>query len=511
MGTDRKNINTLKAVGSLASTGISGLDDILGGGFPAERLYLIEGDPGAGKTTLALQFLLEGLKRGEPGLYVTLSETKEELRSVAVSHGWTLDQLNIYELAVAEEKFAPGGHYTFFHPSEVELGETTQSVLAEVERVKPVRVIFDSLSEMRLLARDPLRYRRQILGLKQFFVGRNCTVLLLDDRSAHDSSLQLQSLAHGVIMLEQLSPLYGAERRRLQVVKLRGVKFRGGYHDFAIRRGGLEVFPRLIAAEHPKEEEFDKEIRREQTSTGIGALDKLLGGGLTRGTSTLVMGPAGSGKSAFGVQHLCNAASQGEKGAIFMFDESKATLVERSEGLGQPLAQYMKNGLVIAQQIDPAELAPGEFVQIIRDVVEKDGVKFVVIDSLNGYLNAMPEEKFLVIQLHEVLTYLGQAGIVSILIVAQHGLLGSGINSPVDVSYLADSVLLLRYFELRGEVRKAISVVKKRYGKHETSIREYALSSKGIAVGEPLKQFHGILTGLPSLTEKGGTLDNALE
>jgi circadian clock protein KaiC len=479
-----------------AATGIPGLDDVLNGGFPKTRLYLIEGNPGSGKTTLALQFLLEGLRTGESGLYVTLSETKDELAAVAASHGWSLDGIAIHELAVPEDQMTPGGHYTFFHPSEVELGGTTKTVLAEVERVKPVRVVFDSLSEMRLLARDPLRYRRQILGLKQFFIGRQCTVLLLDDRSAGDGDIQLQSLAHGVVSLEQLSPLYGAERRRLHVVKMRGVKYRGGYHDFTIKSGGLEVYPRLVAAEHPP---GAKPPKREVTSTDIPALDALLAGGLTRGTSTLVMGPAGSGKSAFAVQHVCAAARRGEKSAIFAFDEGLETLYERSAGLGQDLVKHVRDGLVTVHQVDPAEMSPGEFVQTMRDCVDRHGVRYVVIDSLNGYINAMPEERFLVIQLHEVLSFLNQRGVVSILVVAQHGMLGSAMESPVDVSYLADTVLLLRYFEVTGEVRKAISVLKKRYGAHERTIREYSLSSRGIAVSEPLKQFHGVFGGVPQI------------
>ncbi|HYX39574.1 MAG TPA: ATPase domain-containing protein [Oligoflexus sp.] len=489
-----------------AATGIPGLDDILGGGFPKTRVYLVEGDPGSGKTTMALQFLLEGLKQGESGLYVTLSETKDELLAVAESHDWNLDHLAIHELSFPEDKLTPGAYYTFFHPSEVELSGTTKSVLAEVERVKPVRVVFDSLSEMRLLARDPLKYRRQILGLKQFFIGRACTVLLLDDRTAPDGDLQLQSLAHGVVMLEQLSPLYGAERRRLRVIKMRGVKFRGGYHDFTIKKGGLEVYPRLISAEHPKNH---VSVTRESTSTGLKEMDQILGGGLNRGTSTLIMGPAGAGKSALASQYAYAAALRGEKSVIFTFDEGVATLFDRAESLGCELRKHADSGLVNVQQVDPAELSPGEFVHRVREAVQKDNVSVVVIDSLNGYLNSMPEESFLVIQMHELLSFLNQKGVVTILVVAQHGLLGTTMQAPVDVSYLADTVIILRYFEANGFVRKAVSVLKKRYGAHEDSIREYIVSSKGLRVGDPLTGYHGVLTGvpeiLPSLREQSAT------
>jgi circadian clock protein KaiC len=488
----------IPAADTRAATGIPGLDDILGGGFPRTRLYLVEGDPGSGKTTLALQFLLEGIQQGESGLYVTLSETKDELMTVAASHGWSLDKVSIHELALPEEKLTPGGHYTFFHPSEVELGGTTKSILAEVERVKPVRVVFDSLSEMRLLARDPLKYRRQILGLKQFFIGRNCTVLLLDDRTSSDGDLQLQSLAHGVVMLEQLSPLYGAERRRLRVIKMRGVRFRGGYHDFTIERGGLNIFPRLVAAEHPVRHE-QKTYIRSMTSTGVPGLDQLLGGGLTTGTSTLVIGPAGSGKSAFATQHACAAASRGEQTAFFAFDEGTLTLLERSEAIGSKFPDYVAQGLITLKQIDPAERSPGEFVHMVRHAVEKEGARIIVIDSLNGYLNAMPEENFLVIQLHELLSYLNQKGIVTLLIVAQHGMVGTAMQAPVDISYLADTVILLRYYEAFGSVKKAISVVKRRSGGHETTIREYNLSSSGVNVGNPLEHFQGVLTGVPQI------------
>jgi circadian clock protein KaiC len=476
-----------------SATGTLGLDHILGGGFPPNRLYLIEGDPGAGKTTLALCYLLEGAKRGESGLYITLSETKEEIDAVAESHGWDLSALHVVELVASQESLTPDSQYTMYHPSETELGETTKRVLQEVERVKPRRVVFDSLSELRLLAQNPLRYRRQILALKQFFAGRKCTVLLLDDHTAEDSDLQVRSIAHGVLTLEQLSPEYGAERRRLRVVKLRGKAYKGGYHDFTIVRGGLCVFPRLVAADH------HSGFHREKVHSGVGPLDQLLGGGLDRGTSTLVLGPAGSGKSSVAIQYAVAAAQRGDRAALFSFDESRETLLTRCKALGIDLQTQIERGHIAIQQVDPAELSPGEFVHSVRRQVEDHDCRILVIDSLNGYVNAMPQERFLIIQLHELLTYLGQKGVTTIMIVAQHGLMGTSVQSPVDLSYLADSVILTRYFELEGRVKKAISVVKKRSGAHEETIRELSLGQGGIQVGEPLDKLRGILTGVPWL------------
>ena len=470
-----------------AATGIAGLDDILGGGLPRNRLHLIEGDPGVGKTTLALQFLLEGRRRGEPVLYVTLSETKRELIGVAASHGWSLEGLHIYELTAAEN-LSPDAQYTLFHPSEVELGETTRSVLDEVARVEPTRVVFDSLSEMRLLARDPLRYRRQILALKQFFIGRRCTVMLLDDRTRETG---VQSLVTGVVTLEQLAPVYGAERRRLRVSKLRGVKFRGGYHDLVIQTGGVVVFPRIVAAEHRAMPPAG------DLASGVPGLDTLLGGGLSAGTSTLIVGPAGVGKSAVATQYCVAASARGQASAYFVFDETIGTFLARSAGLGFDVSTYLERGTMAVQQVDPAELAPGEFAHTVRETVEQRDVRVVVIDSLNGYLQAMPEEHFLTAQLHELLTFLNQRGVATLLLVAQHGILGPAMVAPVDVSYLADTVILLRYFEARGAVRQAISVVKKRSGAHERTIREFGLEGGRLRIGEPLAGFHGILTGVP--------------
>jgi circadian clock protein KaiC len=480
---------------ALAATGIAGLDDILSGGLTPFRLYLVEGVPGSGKTTLALQFLLEGVRQGEPVLYVSLSESLEELDSVAASHGWTLDGITVRELTPSEDSLKPDDQYTMFHPSEVELSETTKTILADVDRIKPSRVVFDSLSELRLLAGNPLRYRRQILALKQFFSGRRCTVMLLDDMTSADHDLQVQSIAHGVIMLEQLNPDFGAERRRLRVVKFRGVGFRGGYHDYIIRKGGLEVFPRLIASEHRAA------FPPAKLSSGVPDLDQLLGDGIERGTSTLIAGAAGTGKSTVSAQFVCAAAKEGHKAALFVFDENINTLLTRARGLNIDLQPHIDSGLVTIQQIDPAELSPGELTNAIRQAVAR-GVSILVIDSLNGYLNAMPGERYLIIQLHELLTYLGQAGVATILVSAHHGLIGTQMISPVDASYLADAVIVMRYFETGGEVRQAISVLKKRGGAHERSIREFRMHEGKISVGPPLKQFRGILTGVPVIEKE---------
>ncbi|MFN2453146.1 MAG: ATPase domain-containing protein [Pyrinomonadaceae bacterium] len=473
------------------ATGIKGLDDILQGGFPANRVYLVEGEPGAGKTTLALQFLMEGVRLGEVGLYVSLSETKEELEASARSHGWSLDGINIHELVPAADALKPEAQYTIFHPSEIELSETTTAVLGEVERTNPKRVVFDSLSEMRLLAHDALRYRRQVLALKQYFIGRHCTVLLLDDKTSHADDLQLQSIVHGVLSLEHLALEYGAERRRLRVIKLRGSRYRGGYHDFNIETGGVVAFPRLVAAEHRQD------FAKGNATSDVPELDALLGGGLSRGSSTLIIGPAGCGKSTLGAQFASASASRGEKSAVFVFDEIVETFVGRAAGIGTDIEGYIDDGLITLKQIDPAELAPGEFAHKVLRAVDRDGARLVVIDSLNGYLHAMPEERFLTIQMHELLTFLNQRGVVTLLILAQHGFLGT-MATPVDVSYLADTVLLLRYFEAEGAVHRAVSVIKKRSGAHENTIREMKITSEGIRVGEPLTRFRGVLTGVPS-------------
>jgi circadian clock protein KaiC len=485
-----------KSLSSLASTGVEGLDHILKGGLPRNRLYLIEGDPGVGKTTVALQFLLQGIKEGEKCLYVTLSETTEEILGIAKSHDWSLDDLTIHELSAPENNLHQEDQYTVFTPSEVELGDTTKAVLEAFERIQPTRVVFDSLSEMRLLAQSPLRYRRQILALKHFFVGRNCTVIMLDDRTSETRDLQLQSIVHGAILLEKHSPVYGKARRRLEIIKLRSVGFRAGYHDFNIEKGGLIVFPRLIASEHKIE------FGQDTISSGIAELDHLLGGGLDRGTSTLILGPAGAGKSSLVAQYAVAFAKRSEKSIIFTFDEGVGTLIKRAAALDMDLTPYLKTGMIKIQQIDPAEMPPGEFVEQVRKAVSKDQVKMIAIDSLTGYLNAMPEVEFLPIQMHELLSYLSQQGIVTLLTMAQHGLLGQSMSTPVDVSYLADSVVLLRYFEVQGKIKKAISVVKKRSGMHETAIREYKLTTGKILLGDPLEEFSGVLTGVPVYSGK---------
>ena len=473
------------------STGISGLDNILCGGLDPERLYLVEGEPGTGKTTLALQFLLEGVNRGENGLYVTLSESERELRLVAKRHGWTLDKLSLFELVPPEASLDPDKELTLFHPAELELSETSKLIFDRVNEIQPARVVFDSLSEMRLLAQNSLRYRRQILAMKHFFAGRRCTVLLLDDLSSTEGDLQLHSIAHGVISLHQMALDYGAERRRMRVKKMRGIKFRGGYHDFIIETGGIKIFPRLVAAEH------HKPFVGDLSSSGVLELDTLLGGGLERGTSALLVGGAGVGKSSIAVTYAVGAAQRGERVAMFAFDEGLGTLFARAAGLGVQLQDYVENGLIKIRQIDPAEMSPGEFTQLVRDAVEKDGTRVLLIDSLNGYLNAMPDERFLVLQMHELLSYLNQLGVLTVMVLAQHGLLGQ-MQTPIDLSYLSDAVIMLRYFEAGGRVRRAISVVKKRSGTHETAIREFQLTPEGLKVGPPLTEFSGILTGIPT-------------
>ncbi len=476
---------------SRVATGIEGLDDVLAGGLTPNRLYLIEGMPGAGKTTLAFQFLLEGVRRGESVLYVTLSESQDEVRAMAQSHGWSLDGIALRELLPAEHTLEPEEQYTVFHPSEIELFETTKRILDDVERLKPARIVFDSLSEMRLLAGNALRYRRQILALKHFFAGRLCTVLMLDDLTTSDRDLQVQSISHGALLLEQHIPAFGSTRRRISVSKFRGSDFRGGYHDYAIRRGGLEVYPRMVAAEHRGESS------RARLTSGLAQLDALLGGGVERGTSTLIQGGAGTGKSTLAALFAVEVAKAGEHASLFIFDESSNTLFSRMKGLGHDLAKYVDSGHISVKQVDPAEMSPGEFAHAIRRSVEERGAQLVIIDSLNGYLNSMPDEKFLVVQMHELLTYLGQMGVATLLLAAHQGMLGSSMVAPVDVSYLADAVVLLRYFEAEGEVRQAVSVVKMRGGEHERSIREFSMKGGRITVGEPLRNYRGVLTGVP--------------
>jgi circadian clock protein KaiC len=487
--------NTSVPAQERASSGISGLDDILGGGLPSNHLYLVEGTPGAGKTTLGLQFLRRGVQEGEKGLYITLSETASELRTVASSHGWSLDGVEVFEL-VTEEGLSAESEQSILHPSEVELGETTRGVMAAVERLKPTRVVFDSLSEMRMLAQNPLRYRRQVLALKSFFAARGCTVLLLDDRSAEQDDLQLHSIAHGVISLEQTVDQYGPERRRLRVIKMRGIRFSGGEHDFNLDTGGISVFPRLVAAEH--RQQFEGSL----VSTGTAELDALLGGGLARGTNTLFSGPSGVGKTTTAIACVRAALQRDEKAVYYLFDEGLGTLLVRSRALGLDIDPYLETGQLRIKTLDPAEVSPGEFANMVRAAVEEGQARAVVIDSLNAYLQAMSGDKHLLLQMHELLTYLNQRGIVTILILAQHGVLGD-IRTDVDLSYLSDGILMFRFFEARGSLLKAVSVVKSRTSAHELTIREFRLGKNGIEVGEAFKDFEGVMSGVGSY--KGAT------
>jgi len=486
----------------VASTGVAGLDDVLAGGLTPERLYLIEGTPGTGKTTLGLGFLLAGVEQGQPGLYVTLAETEIELRAVAKTHGWSLDAISLAEMVPADG-LTDDQEQTLLHPSEIELGETVRAIMAKVDELRPARVVIDSLSELRLLAQNPVRYRRQILAMKHFFSTRHCTVLVLDDKSASGSDLQLHSIAHGVVSLEQTLSGFGAQRRRLHVVKMRGMRYRGGFHDFEIQRGGLCVYPRLVAAEHGVD--FDMTF----VSTGSVAFDALLGGGLVPGTATLLTGPAGVGKTTTTVQCMLAALRRGEHVAYFLFDERTPTLLARSKTLGMDLQPYLDDGRLSLRAIDPAELSPGEFAAAVRAAVEEDGARMIAVDSLNAYLQSMPSEQFLVLQMHEMLTYLGQRGVVTMLILGMHGIMGD-VRADVDLSYLADTAVQLRYFEAFGAVRQAISVIKTRTAKHERTIREFRIDDDGIVFGTPLRAFTGVLTGVPTFSGDDKSLLAAL-
>ena len=485
------------------STGIGGLDDILWGGLPTAHLFLIEGEPGTGKTTLGLQFLLDGAQNGQKVLYITLSESEREIRQVARSHGWDLDKVSILEFTPREDSLRPEDQYSAFYPSEIELQDTTKTILQEVGRIQPQRVVFDSLSEVRLLARDQLRYRRQILALKDYFSKRSCTVVLLDDLTGQTDDQQLRTLAHGVLQLEMKARDFGISRRRIRVVKLRGSFFREGYHDYRIVKGGVTVFPRLVSAEH--KEDFQQEF----VSCGVNGMDKLWGGGIDRGTSTLILGPAGVGKSSIAMAYASTAAVRAGAAHVFLFDEGLAPAVRRATSFGLNASRLCEEGKLIVEQIDPAELSPGEFTHRVRRTVEAGRVKLVVIDSLNGLLAAMPGEDFLILHMHELLSYLSRTGITTILVLSQAGILGSGMSSPVDLSYLADNILMLRYFEAGGQVRKAVSVVKRRGGEHERTIRELNFRSSRIAIGQPLAEFRGVLTGVPEFTGQTSRLRDA--
>ena len=479
-----------------AATGILGLDDITGGGLARRRLFLLEGSPGTGKTTVATQFLLAGAAAGESGLYITLSETEDELRAGAASHGWDLSGFELFELIPPENLLDEEQQQSLLYSSDLELGETTKRILEVFERVKPSRVVLDSLSEIRLLAQSSLRYRRQILALKHYFARHEATVLMLDDLTAEADDRTMHSIAHGVFRLEELSPEYGPERRRMKVQKYRGQRYRGGYHDFVIETGGVRIFPRLVAAEHKSD------VSREVLRSGSPELNALLGGGVERGSSVLILGPAGTGKSLLALTFMLGAVARGERAAMFVFDEELGLLFDRACGLGIDLRGMRDSGQLQIEQVDAAQLSPGEFSDRVRSCVEQGGAKTVVVDSLNGYQSAMPEEQSLILHMHELLQYLNRQGVSTFLTVAQHGLVGD-MHSPVDVTYLADTVILLRYFEAVGRVRRAISVVKKRTGPHEDTIREFRIDARGITIGEPLVNFHGVLRGVPMLVEGG--------
>jgi circadian clock protein KaiC len=477
---------------SIAACGVPGLDEVLAGGFKRGSLFLVEGQPGVGKTTIALQFLLEGAKAGERNLYITLSETKAELLDGAASHGWNLDRgVEVFELQPAENVLDPDQQQSLLYSSELELGETVKLIFDTVERIKPDRIVLDSLSEIRLLAQSSLRYRRQLLALKHYFARCKATVLALDDLTTDVLDKTAHSIAHGVIRLEELAPTYGGERRRLRVMKYRGQAFRGGYHDFVIKTGGVQIFPRLVS------KECASEVPHVVLSSGNNELDALLGGGVDSGSSTLVLGPAGCGKSLIVFQFAAAAISRGEKAALFAFDEELSLLFRRTKGMGINLERLRDENRLLVQQIDAAELSPGEFAHRVRQVVEKKSVRTVIIDSLNGYQLAMPEEQSLILHMHELLQFLNRSGVATFVTVAQHGLVGD-MKTPVDVTYLADTVILLRFFEAEGRLRRAISVVKKRTGAHEATIREMDITSQGLVVGDPLEDYHGVLRGVPS-------------
>jgi circadian clock protein KaiC len=476
---------------SKQSTGISGLDQVLRGGLPSNRLYVVEGDPGSGKTTLALQFLREGVRAGQRGLYITLSETLEELTDVAKSHGWTLDGIDFLELDSLAERLEEEASYTVYHPADVELGETVKRIRAEVERLNPQRVALDSVSELKILSQTNVRYRREILGLKQFFAGRKCTVLILDDRTAPIAEQQMQSIAHGVIRLEREEREYGSTKRQARIIKMRGVSFFDGRHDFCIQTGGIELYPLLSIRQSTNEN------TNAPATSGSAELDTLIGGGLERGTSVLLLGPAGCGKTTLCSHYLLTALERGERVSCFQFEESRETFLRRSAGFGMDFEPYLESGQFDFVQVDISQLSPGEFASRVRQSVEEKNAAFVVIVSLNGYLNGMPSERFLLIHMHELLAYLGKRGVVTLMTIAQHGMMGTSMQAPIDVSFLADTVVLLRYFEAGGSVRQAISVVKKRRGAHERTLREMKIGSRGMEIGEVLEDFEGVLTGVP--------------
>jgi circadian clock protein KaiC len=475
-----------------AATGVTGLDEVIGGGLARNRLHLLEGSPGTGKTTIAMQFLLTGAEAGEAGIYVSLAETERELRDGAKSHGWTIgDRVEVFELVPPESVLDPNHHQSLLYSSDLELGETIKRIFEAIERLKPKRVVIDSLSEIRLLAQSSLRYRRQILALKHYFAQHESTVIMLDDLTTETTDRAVHSIAHSVIHLDQLAPIYGGERRRLRVVKCRGQSFRSGYHDFTIVKGGIHAFPRLVAAEHRTE--FTGQL----LASGLAELDLLLGGGIAAGSSTLVLGPAGTGKSLLVLHYIAAAVARGEHAALFVFDEELGLLFARAKGLGIDIAAMRDAKMLFIEQMDAAELSPGEFSHRVRACVDRESISTVAIDSLNGYQAAMPEEQFLILHLHELLQYLNRRGAATFLTIAQHGMVGD-MKQPIDITYLADTVIMLRYFEALGRVRRAMSVIKKRTGAHEDTIREFRIDRHGLTVGPPLTQFQGVLRGVPT-------------
>jgi circadian clock protein KaiC len=488
--------------GGPVSSGSAALDYILCGGYAANRLHLVEGEPGSGKTTLGLQFLLEGKKKSETCLYITLSESKDELLHVADTHGWDLDGIEVFELVPPELSLDPEREQSIVYASDLELGETVQMVMDEVERVAPARVVFDSLSEIRLLAQGSLRFRRQVLAMKHFFAKRHCTILFLDDLTQTADDLSLHSLAHGVIRLDQIAVSYGAERRRLRVYKMRGRSFRGGFHDFVIRAGGLDIFPRLVAGSHP-----DGQKEFAVAKSGIEALDQLVGGSLDYGTSTLIIGPSGSGKSTLAMQYIHSGLERGEKAYFISFDETESVFMRRASGLGMDLSAFQERGSFTFRQVDPAELSPGELTATLRYQVEQEGATMIVLDSLSGYQHAMQEGQHMLLQMHEIVTYLNQQGVLTFLILTQSGMVGN-MQSPIDLTYLSDAVMLMRFFEAQGEIRRAVSVLKKRTGRHETTIRELKIDAQGIRVGPKLDAFRGVLTGTPTMVGEPDLLED---
>ena len=497
-------MKTQLVASSRARTGVPGLDDILAGGFEHGRVFLLEGSPGTGKTTIALRFLMEGAKIGEPGLYVTLSETANELRAAAASHGWDLgDKIEVFEVVPPESLLDADQTQSLLYASDLELGETTKLIFEAVERTRAKRIVIDSLSEIRLLGQSSLRYRRQILALKHYFARHNATVLLLDDLTSEINDKTVHSVANGVVRLEETAPDYGSERRRLRVIKYRAQAFRGGYHDFVIETGGVRVFPRLVAAEHRQKHAGGR------FTSGIAGLDALLGGGIEQASSTVLIGPAGAGKSLISLQFICEAIKQGGKAALFVFDEEIGLLFDRAKPLGFDLAALRDAGKLSVTQLDAAELSPGEFSHRVQAAVQDPAVKTVVIDSLNGYQAAMPQENSLILHMHEILQFLNRHGVATFLTVAQHGMIGD-MRTPVDITYLADSVIMLRFFEARGAVKRAISVIKKRTGKHETTIREFWIDG-GVHVGAPLTNFQGVLRGVPLILSDPATAALARE